>query len=399
MQRFKAVQNIFFSAFCFIAVCLLVPNSVKAGSIERDAWGADENIVVTKEEYAYPTKINLIVFKTADDYISNSDDFIRNFYYYFATRSGFGDFPFHYVVTWDGKVYGGNKLGAEAKIELGGESDALFIAYIPGSTGKLGAASAGSIKDILLESMNSYGISPKKVGIWQLGYELGEKGEMDKTQLVDADKEAKSDFAKLLDSIAGNYSPKKRTYKVEIVDVVVPKEKVKIGETAEVRIKVKNVGDYNIYSSTNVFISLKEGARSTFYLPSEWDSPYQVALLQSGERLALEEEKEIIVKVGVPLFPPEKSEDFVITDSGGNVLKNTSFKIRLSIDKGEQEIIEVTDNPVGYLNVRSTPGLGDVITKVVPGERFIVLETQDGYYKISANGKEGWVVSTYVEIV
>ncbi|MDD3647463.1 MAG: SH3 domain-containing protein [Candidatus Dojkabacteria bacterium] len=384
--------------FVFVVV-LAFPLNVSAVAVERTDWGADDDIAVVKEEYVYPTKIHVVMFNSQNDHVNDSEEFVRNLYYYFSTRSGFGDFPFHYIVTWDGKVYEANKGGNETKVDIGGETDSLFIAYFPSETGELGPLSVGSIKEVLLANMNEYAIGAKKVSISKIGYKIGERGEMNDVQLSKVGDETQSGFSSLLKSISKNYSPKKKIFTLEIIDVIVPTEKLLIDQTSEVRIKVKNTGENSIYSSSNIFITTKSQEQSVFYLSDKWDSPKQTSLLSTGERLAPGEEKEVILTVRVPLYPPEISEEFVITDTNGSVLKNTDFKIKMLIEKGDKSIVEIKDTSVGYLNVRSTPGLGDVVTKVIPGERYIVVGSEDGYYKIQANGKEGWVVASYVTVI
>lgn len=365
--------------------------------VSREEWEADDNILAFEEAYTYPRDIVLVVFDITESVTPDSEALVQDLYYYFATRSGLGDFPFHSIITWDGKAYSGNKLGYEAKISLGEYSDSVFIAYVPGESGNVGPASIGTVGEVLLSDMNKYGIPPQKVVIKEFSYEVGEKGEMENISLTEVSKQMSNSFSGILDSVSEEYKPSKKEYKVEVTEVLAPKEEAKIGETAEVVIEIKNVGDTNIYDSSNLYFSLKEGEKSAFYLADAWDSPTQIAILGDGERLAVGQEKEINIKVSVPLYFPQKSEKFQILDSDGNIIKGTEFTIELKISKGDKTVVEVVETSVGYLNVRETPGLGDIITKVSPGERFIVLETMDGYYKISANGKEGWVVSRYVK--
>jgi hypothetical protein len=70
------------------------------------------------------------------------------------------------------------------------------------------------------------------------------------------------------------------------------------------------------------------------------------------------------------------------------------------------EILETnaTGDPCGtntWLNVRTEPPAGEVITKVCTGDTFPYLnETKSGWYKIEyAASKEGWVSSQYAELV
>jgi hypothetical protein len=63
--------------------------------------------------------------------------------------------------------------------------------------------------------------------------------------------------------------------------------------------------------------------------------------------------------------------------------------------------LEVLDNELGYLNVRSEPSTtGDIIAKVNPGETYEYTDEQNSWYKITLDdGEEGWVSADYVEVV
>ncbi len=60
--------------------------------------------------------------------------------------------------------------------------------------------------------------------------------------------------------------------------------------------------------------------------------------------------------------------------------------------------VEIDENSVGFLRVRSTPSTaGRQITTVDPGEIFPYTDTQNGWYKITLdNGESGWVSGNYV---
>lgn len=59
--------------------------------------------------------------------------------------------------------------------------------------------------------------------------------------------------------------------------------------------------------------------------------------------------------------------------------------------------LKILETPTGFLNVRSAPGVGgQILTTVDPGEEFIFTEEKNGWYKITADGKEGWVSGEYI---
>lgn len=59
--------------------------------------------------------------------------------------------------------------------------------------------------------------------------------------------------------------------------------------------------------------------------------------------------------------------------------------------------VQILDTGIGYLKVRSGPGKNySVIGKATVGSKYTYLEEQSGWYKISFQGKTGWVSADYV---
>lgn len=402
-------KYLFVTIFVVAIYCLfdcIVQHTVYANDsslfISRQGWGSDDNIVNFQEDYNFPVRL-VVVLIDKNDLHSDSVYDIRELYYYFATRSGIGDFPFHYLIASDGSVYSGNIYGDEAKINLSETEEAIFIAYIRDGSENLTVSSVDSLKNFILDVINTYAISPESVEVRDLNYEFGEKLVLENISLSEPSERWQSDIEAIKTSILREYSPNEIIYSLELGEVQIPEEPQNPQETVEIKIKVKNTGDFNIYSSTasNIYVTRNDpfDEKSMFYINDVWSSLSRVALLDESQRLLSGEEGEFQFNIHVPLYPPERSEQFILVDPKGNIIEGTEFDINLKINATESTIIEITDTSVGYLNVRQTPGLGEVVTKVTPGDRFIVLEYNEGYYKIEANGKEGWVVNTYVKVV
>jgi hypothetical protein len=403
----QTLIRIFSFLFATLVVSSLNLSTIQASNeaetaINREAWKADDYVLAFEENYNFPNRLIVLPITTKGSY-SSSLECVRELYYYFATRSGVGDFPFHYIVGWDGKIYSGNKLGNEARIVLSGTEEAIVVAYLADDTTSLTISSISSVKSIILEAMNYFAINPDNVTVKTLNYSLSKKGKLEEVSLTEASTQWQEDISFIKEFLREEYAPQDITFKAELVEITIPEEEQAAGATAEIKIKIKNTGEFNLYSGTtsNIFATRREpfDEQSKFYLADEWASPSRVGILDEGERLKIGEEKECNFNVYVPLYPPEVSEDFILLAPDQDPIEGSEFSIKLKIKKPEQQIIEISETEVGYLNVRSRPGLGDVITKVTPGERFLVLDYQSGYYKISVNGKEGWVVNMYVKVV
>jgi type IV pilus assembly protein PilM len=69
-----------------------------------------------------------------------------------------------------------------------------------------------------------------------------------------------------------------------------------------------------------------------------------------------------------------------------------------SVGESSLEKVLIKDTELGYLNVRSGPGTSfSIVTTVTPGEEYVVLEMQAGWYKLDLMDSEGWVSTRYVD--
>lgn len=67
-------------------------------------------------------------------------------------------------------------------------------------------------------------------------------------------------------------------------------------------------------------------------------------------------------------------------------------------DKGTIMVV-IKDTPTGWLNVRAEPSLSATVSaKVNPGEKYPLLDTNDGWYKIRYDAKnDGWISTQYAD--
>ena len=370
--------------------------------IDRAGWNADDNILSSSGKYNFPSKIYVVLIKPSSAG-NSADEIISDLYYYFSVRSGMGDLPFHYIIDSTGTVYRGNSDGDEAKVVLGDTSEAIFIGYLIDESGKINLGALMPLVDLMTSLANRYSINTDNIGIKNLKFITGERGSLTSTELSDVPQVSLDSFSSLLAEVKARYLPVPLAYKVEMVLTTIPEGEFEVGETVDVTIKVKNSGETNIYSGTkgSLYIGRNDpfDAESKFFVNDVWSSKSRVSLLPDGELFASGEEKEFIVKLAVPLYLPNVSEKFILIDPNNKAIEGSEFAITLKTKATEKTIIEIKETEIGYLNVREVAGNGQVIAKVVPGERYIVIEAQDGYYKINVNGKEGWVLGSYVKAV
>ncbi|MFC1626719.1 PEGA domain-containing protein [Patescibacteria group bacterium] len=67
----------------------------------------------------------------------------------------------------------------------------------------------------------------------------------------------------------------------------------------------------------------------------------------------------------------------------------------------EKPFIIINDTPTGFLRVRESSTTGsEEVSKVDPGDKFTILDTENGWHKILFDGEqEGWVSGKYTEVV
>ena len=74
-------------------------------------------------------------------------------------------------------------------------------------------------------------------------------------------------------------------------------------------------------------------------------------------------------------------------------------KLFVGLDLGGKKV-KVINTGIGFLRVRSEPSVnGQELGRLNEGDEVVTLEEKGGWYKISFEGKEGWISGSYVEEV
>lgn len=91
--------------------------------------------------------------------------------------------------------------------------------------------------------------------------------------------------------------------------------------------------------------------------------------------------------------------DFQLALAGGGQASPSATPTGTAAGPGKP-YVTIKDTPTGWLNVRSDPSLtATVSAKVNPGEKYSLLDTNDGWYKISYDSgkQQGWISSQYAD--
>lgn len=373
--------------------------------VTREEVLLDENVSRSVEDYSNKDQITVLLIKPDLKVGSSYEDYLKEIYYFFSTRTSINDYPVNYIISKEGKIYEGNKYGDESKIEFENVRNSIVIGYLYisefdddfSSNAKL------TLKDKLLSLANTNDIPLERVNFKKLSFVINEKGKIDKMSAVEADQSWVTSFSDIIKSLVEDYKPVKKVYSASVSDVLLSKTKAGVGEEVIVSLKVKNTGSSTFYSTSlselTVITNNAFDSKSDFFVNGKWDSFSRVGLMEENEYLIPDEEIVYEFPILVPLYPGIKKENFVLGTANGEKITGTEFSVEIEIEGVSGTIIEIEETEIGYLNVRTTPNFGQVIDKVEAGERFVVKDEQDGWYKIEVNGTDGWVVKTYVKVI
>lgn len=159
---------------------------------------------------------------------------------------------------------------------------------------------------------------------------------------------------------------------------------------------IKNESPLDIVFGKNNQLQLRFENNSKFFSSGDWASQRVILSKQDG---AIESGKtvEFQFKYSTPLLPGVAKEEVQLTISD-KVLDKKELVIQTA-DNG-QKVLKIRNTGIGYATIRAaSTSNSEEIGRAVVGEMYIFTEQDKGYHKIKFNGKEGWVLSRYVEVV
>ncbi len=368
---------------------------------------ANNLVRVDEIKYQQPDSILIAPIFIPDGVAKNSSlDRMKGLFYYMNVRLGFVDMPFHYVVFPDGKIYKTSNQSDEEHINLNdSNSSSVIVAYLANSKDRdFSDKAKESIRDITLDIANRNSINSENIDIKNLRVVLNLETKTSKLETREIAGGWLDTFLAVKKYVKANYSPIKKSYKIEVLDIKMPTNPVSPQDVVIIEIKLKNIGENTIYGNSDsaLLLSKEDGKLSKFYINSIWSSRSQVALMSEEDILMPNKEATYQVKLKVPLFFGQQSENFVIKTANGDLIPGTDVVISLNVKNIEEPVVEILPTEIGYLNVRSADsGRSDIIGRVTPGERFIEKQRGiNGYVQIQfSDDKLGWVSNKYVKRV
>jgi len=209
-------------------------------------------------------------------------------------------------------------------------------------------------------------------------------------------------LSETIEKIANDYQPLGKEFNLLLEEVVLPNEEVKYGDNVVISIKIKNDSKHVLFQGTSSepLVSKVDEDRSMFYQNGIWLSLSQAPIMQENSVIKPGESSTFQLRLAVPLWFGAQTERFQLINALGEVYPNSQFDIKINISNSDLDVVEILNTETGQLNVRAgASGYANIISRVTPGQRFVVLERSDsGWLKLDlGNNESGWVVRKYTK--
>lgn len=372
----------------------------------KDSLKFPKSIEEQKEAFSLPDSVYIVPFKLEFDEYVTTNDWYKGIYYYQTFRLNQGDFLFHYFVTKDGKVLEGNSKGEEQRFALKDTQEKpVIIGYLAeNDSDDFSTEGREALNSLIVEVANRNRIKLENIFVKSFYYQATEQQQIVGVPDIVAGRWERS-LTEMTKEIAAMYDPAKFKFELSITSVKTPTEKVKYGDQVVAEITIKNNSSISLYESSDFEpIMTKVGSDdfSKFFVNGVWSGPKQTKIMAEGTSIRPGESKTFQVRVGVPLYFDKQTEKFQLVNVLGEVYAGSEFDITLDVNKSDMDVVEIANTPVGYLNVREQANTSSrVVTKVSPGQRFVVMERSgSSWVKIDAGANgQGWISTQYAKKV
>lgn len=389
----KAFFFLIISFFLFSTFALA---EVDLSFISRKNLKLDESLSSDIEvNHHRPRQILVYHIAPSQGYLANDTvGWMRLFHYYIITRLDFPDMPFNYVVDSSGRIYEAIE-GSEGRASyIDGEEGSLIIAYLAESSDFTPSATRG-LKNIIESYSHKFGI-PKK-NVYPVELIITPDSELPTYQLSQGF--FRENFLSMINNF--EYSDSANLSLSGEIRNLNYERNIVLGETLEVSVLLRNKDTFPWYIDDGfVFLSTIDGEASDFRINQVWDS-FSVPVSLDGKTVLPGEEIEVVFELGTEgSLPGNYEESFQFFTLPENRVRGTEFKIEFELDKGDRKIVQIRPTNTGALTVYGCPSYTcEMVAGAISGEKYLVLDEEDAWYKISVDGVEGWVTIHYATLV
>ena len=345
------------------------------------------------DKYGLVNEISLCNINKPSGYnFVSSEQWLSDLYYFMITELHFFDIPYNYII--DGTNYYQTRVSSPIDLQPLTETQENKIVV---GVVDLQSQDDAKTKLLLEEIAGFYDITTDKVSIAECTIKKVNTNNSFISYL-----EIKPTSADILDIFEtfGPYKTNSKKYGAELISTEYNKEAEPF-KPLEVKITLKNTGNSPWYNNSGITVVTNNELmkNSEYYYSGSWMSRSHVAQIE--DIVTVGEEYTLTIYLQPSPLPISGTEDFIIIDPSGNPLSNTAFTVAFNTKDLGYVFVTVKPNAYGFLNVREQPARdAEVITKVEPASVFLLLEQKDGWTKIKVDDqREGWVVSSYVEVM
>gem|GEM_PF-2641885 len=389
-------KNILFLIILFLFSTSLVLADMEFPFNRRESLQFDESLSSNIEStFHQPQQILVFHVQPSHSYLLNDvPTWMRLFHYYIVTRYEYPDMPFNYVIDSSGNIYEAieDSQGRAAYIE--GERGSVIVAYFS-ETPTFSPSAQRGFKE-LIEGY-SYKFAIRKDRVKPASLIISEESNLPSYELSEGIFE--ESFLAMIEDFEYSETMNLR-FSGQILDVE-HRESVEIGERVEVSFILKNTDNFSWYIDESfVFLSTIDGEESPFAINQVWDSFSKPFALEPQTVLPGEEMELSFTLETEAILPGNYEAGFKFVMLPDIDIAGTEFTVNFEIDKGDYKIVQIRPTNTGALTVYSCPAYTcEMVAGAISGQRYVVLDEEDAWYKIGVDGVEGWVTIHYATLV
>jgi len=360
--------------------------------ISRENIRLDESLTsVSSVNYQRPQQIFVSHIKPAHGYLLNDTaNWMRLFHYYITTRLELPDMPFNYVIDSSGDIYEVIE-DAEGRVSyMDIDEGAVMIGYLSESS-DLTPSAQRAFKSLIETYSYKFGISKSQVQ--PVDFVISQDSSLPSYERSESF--FKENFLSMIEKFEYSQESNLR-FSGEIIDLNYEKT-VESGDELEISFILKNTDAFSWYIDEGfVFLSTADGQESPFAINQVWDS-FSKPLALEEQILLPGDEIEVSFKIGTEGVLPDKHEaSFKFVMLPEIDVEGTEFTVEFEIDKGDCKVVQIRPTNTGALTVYGCPSYTcEMVAGANSGERYLVVDEEDAWYKISIEGVEGWVTIHY----
>lgn len=390
---------VFFLIFCLFFTTFALAE-VGDITIKRKKLNFDEDLTPdTEMKYSRPKQILVAhIIPEHENILKDFKSWLQFFHYYSMTRLRLPDIPFNYIIDEQGNIYEGLENTENRSAFLDAGDGIVLIAYISSDL-SMSERAKDSFKNLIEKYSYKFAIQQEDVDVVEVFLKESDENSASLLSYKPTDNLFKNEFLNLVKRFKFYDEPNIR-FSGSVEDLAYPNS-VKSGDSLSVKFSLKNKDSFPWFVDSNeIFLSTVDGEESIFAANQLWDSfskPFalkkQIILPDEFINLTLKLDTEGIV-------PGEYEADFKFVMLPDIDVKGSDFKVKFRIDKGNRKVVQIRRTGTGALTVYECPAYNcAMVAAAKSGEKYLVVDEQELWYKVIVEGVEGWVTIHYADLV